>query len=158
MGKHLPNSPLTCLLTGWWGFVFPHSSSYLPPRRYLLQLSFLSRFQPHTYLQIALLECNSTSMAVSDHPDALHRRDVQRTPSLDGFVHASSVVSDSLEPARLLCPWIPQARTLERVAISFSTGSSQPRDRTCICCTGRQSLYPCATCEAPRRLYTGLFL
>ena len=37
-----------------------------------------------------------------------------------------------------------QARILEWVAISFSRGSSQPRDQTCISCvfhTGRQVLY-----------------
>ena len=36
--------------------------------------------------------------------------------------------------------WILQARILECVAISFSRGSSQPRDPTCISCTGRQVL------------------
>ena len=39
---------------------------------------------------------------------------------------------------------ILQARILEWVAISFSRGSSQPRDWTCISwisCTGRQILY-----------------
>ena len=35
---------------------------------------------------------------------------------------------------------ILQARRLEWVAISFSRGSSQPRDQTCPCC--RQTLYP----------------
>ena len=41
-----------------------------------------------------------------------------------------------------------QARILEQVAISFSRGSSGPRDRTrvsCVSCTGRQILYHCAT-------------
>ena len=37
---------------------------------------------------------------------------------------------------------ISQARTLEWVAISFSRGSSWPRDRTCVSCTGRQILLP----------------
>ena len=32
--------------------------------------------------------------------------------------------------ARLLCPWILQARILEGVAVPFSRGSSQPRDPT----------------------------
>ena len=36
---------------------------------------------------------------------------------------------------------ISQARTLEWVAISSSRGSSQPRDWTCIFCTGRWVLY-----------------
>ena len=36
---------------------------------------------------------------------------------------------------------ILQARTLERVAISFSRGSSRPGDGTCVCCFGRRILY-----------------
>ena len=35
-----------------------------------------------------------------------------------------------------------QARILEWFAIPFSKGSSLPRDRTCVSCTGRQVLYP----------------
>ena len=48
----------------------------------------------------------------------------------------------------------PMARILEGTAISYSRGSSQPRDRTrvsrvfCIFCTGRQILYHCVTWEA----------
>ena len=37
-----------------------------------------------------------------------------------------------------------QARILEHVAISYSRGSSQPRDRnriSCVSCTSRRSLY-----------------
>jgi len=44
-----------------------------------------------------------------------------------------------------------QARILEWVAISFSRGSSWPRDQThipCVSCTGKQILYHCATREA----------
>ena len=36
---------------------------------------------------------------------------------------------------------ISQARILEWVVTSFSRGSSQPRDRTCISCIGRWILY-----------------
>ena len=36
---------------------------------------------------------------------------------------------------------ILQARILEWIAISSSRGSSQPRDRTCFSCLGRQILY-----------------
>ena len=43
---------------------------------------------------------------------------------------------------------ISQARTLEWVAISFSRGSSWPRDRTCVSCIGMQVLYCWATWEA----------
>ena len=43
---------------------------------------------------------------------------------------------------------ISQARILEWVAISFSRGSSLPRDRTHISCFGRQILYRWVTREA----------
>ena len=46
---------------------------------------------------------------------------------------------------------ISQAKILEWVAISYSRGSSQPRDRTrvsCFSCIGRQILYHCTTWEA----------
>ena len=44
---------------------------------------------------------------------------------------------------------ILHARILEWVAISFSRGSSQPRDRTCISYIGSWILYQCTTWEAP---------
>ena len=48
---------------------------------------------------------------------------------------AASVMSGSLQPrgpypTRLLCPWDFSGRDTGLVAISFSRGSSQPRDRT----------------------------
>ena len=46
---------------------------------------------------------------------------------------------------------ISEAGILEWVAISFSRGSSQPRDQSgisCVSCNGRQILYYCATWEA----------
>ena len=47
----------------------------------------------------------------------------------------ASVASDSLRPHRiLLCPWVFQVRVLKQVAISFSRGSSGPRDQTRISC------------------------
>ena len=75
-----------------------------------------------------------------------------------------SVVSDSLlphglQPTRLLCPWILQASTLEWVAISYSRGSSRPRDQTQVSCIGRWVLYHCTTRESQNRCcccYLGL--
>ena len=69
-----------------------------------------------------------------------------------------SHVSDSLrphglQPIRVLCPWeILQARILEWVAISFSRGSSQPRDQNWVSriAGGRFTIW--ATREAPNRL------
>ena len=50
---------------------------------------------------------------------------------------------------------ISQARIMEWVAISFSRGSSLPRDQTHISCIGRWVLYHWAPREAPKFL-TGL--
>ena len=47
-----------------------------------------------------------------------------------------------------------QARILERAAISFSQGSSRPRDQSHVPCIGRQILYHWATWEAFMWLYT----
>ena len=44
-----------------------------------------------------------------------------------------------------------QARKLEWVAISFSRGSSWPRDPTCVSCIGRLILYHCATWKVTLR-------
>ena len=71
-------------------------------------------------------------------------------------VHARLVVSNSATPRTVahqapLSMVVLQARILEGVAISFSRGSSQLRDQTCISCIsciGRQILYHCATWEA----------
>ena len=46
-----------------------------------------------------------------------------------------------LQPARLLCPWISQARILDWVAISYSRGSFWPKDQTCVSGIGGQILY-----------------
>ena len=43
---------------------------------------------------------------------------------------------------------ILQARILEWIAITFSRGSSQPRDWTLVSCIDRQILYHCTTWEA----------
>ena len=61
-------------------------------------------------------------------------------------VHAS-VTSSSLWPYGLCSPpgfsvhGISQARILEWVAVSFSRGSSQPRDQTHVSCISRRVLY-----------------
>ena len=48
---------------------------------------------------------------------------------------------------------ISQVRILERIAISFSRGSSRPRDRTRVSCIGRWILYRWATREAQTKIY-----
>ena len=66
-------------------------------------------------------------------------------------VLSCSVMSDSLSPPGSSVHEIFQARILEWVAISFSRGSSWPRDWTYISCisrVSRQILYHCATWKA----------
>ena len=62
-------------------------------------------------------------------------------------VVSSSLGPHGLQPGRFSVSEIFQARVLTWVAISYSRGSSRPRDQTCvswISCVGRQILYqPC---------------
>ena len=57
-------------------------------------------------------------------------------------------------PPGLSVHGISQARILEWVAISFSRGSSWPRDGTCISCLGRRILYLWATRETQNNWWT----
>ena len=60
------------------------------------------------------------------------------------------------DPVDYIGHGIFQARKLEWVAISYSRGSSQPRDRICVSyvsCIGRWILYHCTTWEAPKPLW-----
>ena len=79
--------------------------------------------------------------------------------SINSFMKSESVshpvVSDSLwprglQPARLLCPWdSPGKNTGVGFAISFSRGSSRPRDRTRVSCTEGRFFTIWATCFTP---------
>ena len=51
-------------------------------------------------------------------------------------------------PTRLLCPWDFPGKILEQAAISFSRGSSQPRNRTQVSCTAGRFFTNWATREA----------
>ena len=73
------------------------------------------------------------------------------------WVHAAAqscpTLCDSMDysPPGSSVHGISQERILDWVAISFSRGSSRPRDQThvsCISCIGGQILYHCATWEA----------
>ena len=59
-----------------------------------------------------------------------------------------------LWPAKLLCPWDFPGKNTKRVTISFSRGSSQPKDQThlsSVSCIGRQILFHYAIWEASRQ-------
>ena len=63
-----------------------------------------------------------------------------------------STLCDSMDysPSGYSVHEIFQARILEWVAVSFSKGSSWPRDQMCTSCIDRWILYHCATWEKPR--------
>ena len=54
--------------------------------------------------------------------------------------------------------WFKSAGILEWVAISFSKGSSQPRDQTNVFCTGSWILYRQCHLQSPQTLYMQLLL
>ena len=69
-------------------------------------------------------------------------------------MYSCYVVSDFCDPHGLSVPGIFQARILGWVAISFSRGSSWPRDQSCVSCIARRSLYHWATREAQINQFT----
>ena len=92
------------------------------------------------------------SMHTSAYIKSLH---IENNPQLTwGVCVCHSIMSDSLWPREQCSPpgssvhGILQIRMLEWVAISFSKGSSRPRDWTCASCISRQILYHWATREA----------
>ena len=76
------------------------------------------------------------------------------TKSLQSFL---TLRPHGLQPARLLCPWDSPGKTTGWVAMSFSRGSCQPRDRTrvfYVSCIGRQVLYHQCHLGSPIRTLT----
>ena len=78
------------------------------------------------------------------------------------LLFSHGVVSESLrfhrlQPVRLLCPWDFPARILKGAAVSFSRGSSWPKDWTLVSCIGRWVLYHWATREAQTYLTCEIF-
>ena len=92
------------------------------------------RFQPVSAFNVPSslgLIISSLWFMVRDHDSSFHLNTLR--PLLGHFVHVYSIVSDSwrphgLWPASLLCSWTFQAILLEWVAISYSRGSSWPRE------------------------------
>ena len=75
--------------------------------------------------------CKLESLCQTEGERIISRRSVSHCVCVCMLVTKShSLWSHELNPARLLCHGIVQARILEWVASSFSKGSSQPRDWT----------------------------
>ena len=102
--------------------------------------------------------CGEPSYLVAEMPGT----DVGDSRVLEMFLLLLScwVVSDSLDPMDCSPPGssaqgISQARILERIAISFSLGSSWWKDRARVSSTGRQVLHRWTTGEAPQHWQLG---
>ena len=85
---------------------------------------------------------------------------VKKKKKKETCMHACSVAQSCLfcnpincSPPRSSVRRIFQARILEWVTISYSRGSSRPRDWACVSCIGRQILYQGTTWEAPKETY-----
>ena len=74
---------------------------------------------------------------------------VMKKVKVSSPVVSNSLGSHGLRSTRLLCPWILQARVLEWVAISFSRGSSWPRDWIRVSCIAFRFFTIWTTREAP---------
>ena len=73
-------------------------------------------------------------------------------------VMSNSLCPHGLQPARLLCPWVLQARILEWGALPSSGGSSGLRVWICISyvsCIGRQVLYDWCHLGSPEGCWLG---
>ena len=98
---------------------------------------FRCKIQAHHNFYSFIFSSNST----------LHLFNLSYIPNVCSVasVVSSSLQPHGLQPARLLCPWrILQVGILEWVDLSFSRGSSQPRDQnhvSCFFCIGWQVLY-----------------
>ena len=68
-------------------------------------------------------------------------------------VMPNSLWPHGLQPTRLLCPWDFPGKNAGMVAISFSRGSSQPRDQIQVSCTAGRFFTNWATREATHILY-----
>ena len=117
---------------------FPPSFSLCHPLSpLLLSVSCLLYFEPHGHSKRNRAS-GRPSFKANLFPVSKRKKSLSllQSPCVQFFV----TVDDS--PPGSSVYGIFQARIQEWVAISFSWGSSQPRDQTCRSCIGRQILYP----------------
>ena len=69
--------------------------------------------------------------------------DIQMGGWMGGYIDGWMTLCDPMDcsPPGSSVHGISQARIMGWVAISFSRGSSRPRDPSCVLCIGRQLLY-----------------
>ena len=111
--------------------------------------------------KIALVSCNQSSPCIMTTVLPSTRGDRDECVCACVYAQLCLTPCDPMDcsPPDSSVHEISQARILEWVSISFSRGSSWPRDGTCVSwgsCTGRWILYHCATWEAQRQI--SLFL
>ena len=90
---------------------------------------------PHQYSCLENpMDCSLPGSPVHGIARVRHDLTTKPQPMVESESESHSVVSDSLLPMDYTVQGILQARILEWVAISFSTRSSQPRNRTWVSC------------------------
>ena len=120
---------------------------------YRVHLCILPKIFPNASLKLLIVQVTvvkPTPQSACWTPRSKHSSTVQRKEDL---CSSCLILCDSMDPnpPGFSVHGIFQARALKWVAISFSRGSSIPRDQTCvscISCIGRETLYHCATCFA----------
>ena len=148
------NQVLKASCISWFIFPFSHhfnlSQSYLLFWLYCLHSSLIKPLWLHWTTQI-LHNSLSISRALTPSAKSLF------------ITHACSVTEScptlcdtmDVSPPGSSVHGLSQARILEWVAISSSSGSFPPRDPTCVSYTGRQILHHWATWEAPTFVIKG---
>ena len=126
------------VLAAWEILVFLHIFwvGSLPSQQILFSQSlFLTLFFLSLPEEVSVL-CNQESELVWCLCCIVHSKTKSRNNMLMCvYVSRSVMRPHGLQPARLLCPWVFQARVLEWFAISFSREYSRPRDQTQVSCT-----------------------
>ena len=139
------------VLAAWEILVFLHIFwiGSLPSQQILFSQSlFLTLFFLSLPEEVSVL-CNQESELVWCLCCIVHSKTKSRNNMLICVCVSRSVKRPyGLQPARLLCPWVFQARILEWFAISFSRESSWPRDQAQVSCIIRRFFTIWATREA----------
>ena len=143
MYKHVKNFFHINYLSGYTDF-FNHTISVITSLQ-SLWLIFSEIYASAKYLRFNIPFTGEGNGNPLQYSCLENRQIISHGPHVYKFIFTAclvtSIMSDSLwtyvpYPARLLCPWNFQARILGvGVAISYSRGSSWPRDQTRVPCT-----------------------
>ena len=159
----LNNSPLhSAPATQAGSWLFLNTLNMLLPQGFC-NCSICNTLLPNTHIACSLTCLRSllTNQFLRELSWAIYRKHLNLHSTKATCSYYTALVGGLvIKPCPILVtPWSPpgssvhgifQARILEWAVISFSRGSSRPRDQTCISCDGRGILSHCVTWEAQR--------